>query len=92
MVYAYFEKLKAPEKKFFWFEGMRYNNCFENPVKLETKESGTDRITKNSFKKLLAENDKFFLDSKKILKINLAKKDKGAVLDRVTENRISIIL
>jgi len=28
MAYAYFEKLIAPEKKFFWFEEMGHNNCF----------------------------------------------------------------
>jgi pimeloyl-ACP methyl ester carboxylesterase len=33
MAYSYFEKLKAPEKNFFWFEGMGHNNCYEDANK-----------------------------------------------------------
>ena len=33
MAYTYFEKIIAPEKKFFWFEGMGHNNCYEDPEK-----------------------------------------------------------
>ena len=31
MAYSYYEKLIAPEKNFFWFEGFGHNNCYEDP-------------------------------------------------------------
>jgi pimeloyl-ACP methyl ester carboxylesterase len=41
IAYRYFEKLEAPKKEFYWFEGNGHNNCFEDNerfVKILTEE------------------------------------------------------
>ncbi len=41
IAYKYFEKLKAPQKKFYWFDGQGHNNCYEDNerfIKIITEE------------------------------------------------------